>query len=48
MKRKIVGKFATGQPIPEGAIYLWSTLNGVMSKENNYQFVWHYFLIEVE
>lgn len=46
--KKIVGKFATGQEIPEGAVYLWSTKNGEMEHPPGYMYVWHYFLIEVK
>jgi hypothetical protein len=46
MKR--VYKYATGQDIPEGAVYLWSTKNGIMDELGRYEFVWHYFLVEVK
>lgn len=45
---KKVFKFATGQEIPEGAIYLCTLKNGKMSKTEDRDFVWHYFLVEVK
>lgn len=39
---KKVYKFATGQEIPEGAIYLTTLV------EENPRLVWHYFLVDVE
>ena len=42
---KKVYKYATGEKIPEDAKYLWSCKNGKMSED--YNFVWHYFLVEV-
>ncbi len=44
---KIIVKYATGDEIPEGAEYLYSTKNGIMIKDNGYKYVWHYFLVEV-
>ena len=44
---KKVFKYATGQDIPEGAVYLWSCKNGVMDEKTGYKYVWHYFLVEV-
>jgi len=53
MKKRVkrIFKYATGDIVPEGAIYLASLTNGLMSftgrpKETRY--VWHYFLVEVE
>ncbi len=43
--RKVL-KFATGEDIPEGAIYLNSLTNGIMNNEDDSRFVWHYFLVE--
>ncbi|GAH81821.1 unnamed protein product [marine sediment metagenome] len=45
---KKVFKYATGQEIPEGAVYLFSIKNGIMNKETGYEYVWHYFLVEVD
>lgn len=45
---KKVFKYATGEVIPEGAIYLTSIKNGVMDRAKEYQYVWHYFLVEVK
>jgi hypothetical protein len=47
---KKVLKFATGDEIPEGAVYLWSCKNGIMKhlEFDNYQYVWHYFLVDVK
>ena len=45
---KKVYKYATGVEIPEGAVYLYSTKNGVMDGKIGYKYVWHYFLVEVE
>lgn len=39
-------KYATGQDVPEGAVYLWSCKNGTMDEDNNYSYVWHYFLVK--
>jgi len=51
MEKRKVFKYATGQEVPENAIYLWSCKNGDMPESevyaSNYQFVWHYFLVEV-
>jgi hypothetical protein len=52
-------KYATGEEIPEGAIYLATIKNGDMPEPReffvgepeypkNYQYVWHYFLVEVK
>lgn len=47
-----VYKYATGEEIPKGAIYLWSTKKGYGKTEDDvsypkdYEFVWHYFLIK--
>ena len=47
MKRVL--KYATGQEIPDGAIYLWSCKNGDMKSDiENYKYIWHYFLVEFE
>ena len=46
---KKVYKFATGQDIPEGALYLWSCKNGDMPEMGypvGYRYVWHYFLVK--
>lgn len=45
---KKVLKYATGQEVPKGAIYLVTIKNGVMDKERDYYFVWHYFLVDVK
>jgi hypothetical protein len=50
---KKVYKYATGQPIPDGAVYLNTV---VQTQHLDYDgrimghcwFVWHYFLVEVE
>ena len=44
---KKVLKYATGEKIPRGAIYLATLKNGKV-KGIDYSFVWHYFLIEVK
>lgn len=46
MVKKVL-KYATGQDVPNEAVYLWSTKNGTMNECDNYQYVWHYFLVEV-
>ena len=51
MKR--VYKFATGQDIPEGAIYLntvtQTSVPGIVGgRDISCWLVWHYFLVEVE
>ena len=50
MKR--IYKYPTGAEVPEGAIYLYSCKNGDMPRTvdypPNYQYVWHYFLVEVK
>ena len=48
---KKIYKYATGDHVPDGAIYLWSCKNGKMTDIGNnyptdYEFVWHYFLVE--
>ena len=43
---KKVYKFGTGQEVPEGAVYLYSTKNGEMDDKQHKKFVWHYFLVE--
>ncbi len=53
---KKIFKFATGQEIPDGAVYLCSLKNGIMDKDAqtdprfpvDYKYVWHYFLVEEE
>ena len=40
---KKVYKYGTGDIVPEEAKYLWSCKNGVMDKDAEYQFVWHYY-----
>ena len=49
MYMKKVYKYATGESIPDGAIYLWSCKNGKMVKldMDDYEYVWHYFLVDV-
>lgn len=37
---KVVYKYGTGQEIPEGAVYLYTRIQG--------EFIWHYFLVEEE
>jgi len=47
---KKVYKFATGETVPEGAEYLYSCKNGSFPDgylPRNYQYVWHYFLVEL-
>ena len=46
MKTRVL-KYATGQDVPEGAVYLHTIKNGIMDKEKHYKYVWHYFLVEV-
>ena len=48
MKRVL--KYGTGQPIPEGAIYLHTLKNGRMGgmTDRDKDYVWHYFLVEEE
>ncbi len=50
-KVKKVYKYATGEPIPEGAIYL-NTIAQTHSFDEGETircwYVWHYFLVEVE
>ena len=54
---KKVYKYATGEKIPDSAVYLWSCKNGYMRNEDkgdkgikhiDYQYVWHYFLVDVK
>ncbi len=53
---KKIYKYATGQEVPEGAIYLYSIKNGLIEeptsgftkKPKEYYYVWHYFLVEIE
>lgn len=55
---KKVFKYATGQPIPEGAVYLNTVTqthisNGERNPDTSFKyeqcwFVWHYFLVEVD
>ena len=47
---KKVFKYATGEEVPEGAVYLYSCKNGTMNVRElplDYEYVWHYFLVEV-
>lgn len=51
MKR--IFKYATGDEVPEGAIYLTTIKNGLMPLQTvelgeEREFVWHYFLVEVK
>lgn len=47
MKR--VYKYATGQDIPDEAIYLWSTVeNEAYPLGAARRFVWHYFLVDIK
>ena len=47
---KKVLKYATGQEVPEGAIYLCTIKNGKMDTHqtgmDGMEYVWHYFLVE--
>ena len=45
---KKVLKYGTGQEISDGAEYLYTLKNGVMSSALQTYYVWHYFLVEVE
>ena len=50
---KKVYKYATGDEIPKGAIYLHSlaqtkTWNGSLDKWENCWLVYHYFLVEIK
>ena len=46
MKR--IYKYLTGAEVPKGAVYLATIKNGVMNpKHPDYDYVWHYFLVEV-
>ena len=57
LKKKVkrIYKYATGDEVPEGAVYLWSCKNGTITNKDlsvggfprNYKYVWHYFLVEV-
>ena len=49
-KVRKVYKYGTGEKIPNGAIYLFSIKNGLMEEASpkEYQYVWHYFLVEVD
>lgn len=52
-KIRKVYKYATGEAIPEGAIYLSTQLQTEVQVENGTPWikcwlVWHYFLVEVE
>jgi len=44
--RKVL-KYATGEDIPKGAIYLHTLKNGKMfsSPDDTGEYVWHYFLV---
>jgi hypothetical protein len=44
--RKVL-KYGTGQPVPEGAVYLCTIKNGKMTTHTDMEYVWHYFLVEV-
>ena len=49
---KKVFKYGTEQEIPAGAVYLATVTNGLMPEGGvqmpvGYQYVWHYFLVEV-
>lgn len=46
MVKKVL-KYGTGMEVPEGAVYLYSTKNGLMDDKTDLKFVWHYFLVEV-
>ena len=48
---KKVYKYGTGQEVPEGAIYLTSVVQEVITQLDNVtatasRLVWHYFLVE--
>ncbi len=50
---KKVLKYATGEEIPEGAVYLYSKTQTEATDSNNGRvikcwLVWHYFLVEVD
>ena len=45
MKR--IFKYVEGQEVPEGAIYMYSTKNGIMNREGGLMYIWHFFLVEV-
>ena len=54
---KIVYKYATGEPIPEGAIYCFTHVektmhtetypSGAVETEEKNTLVWHYFLVDI-
>ena len=44
---KKVFKYGTGDEILEDAVYLTTIKNGMMNEKDGYEFVWHYFLVEV-
>lgn len=58
MKVKKVFKYATGEVIPVGAVYLCTKTETIVEKKTLEEgvvvdfvrnlFVWHYFLVEVE
>ena len=39
-------KYATGEAVPEGSIYVETVLNGLLQKDSGYKYVWHYFLVK--
>ena len=45
---KKVFKYGTGQPIPEGAVYLSSFVEEINNGVTVARFVWHYFLVDVK
>ncbi len=45
---KKIFKYATGEEVPKDAVYLTTIKNGIMKKEEEYCYVWHYFLVEVD
>lgn len=47
MTRRIL-KYATGDRIPKGAIYLCTLKNGKMDMVNDIEYIWHYFLVKVK
>ena len=51
--KKVIYKYATGDKVPEGAIYLRTITQTRRFSESRNQwedcwYVWHYFLVEVE
>lgn len=48
MKVKKVLKYATGDIIPEGAVYLSTQVEERKALGATMHLVWHYFLVEVE